>query len=92
MPLSNESRLPYFAVHACEWVPEEGTQVVCKPPKGAGHWTFWLHLFKEAAESDLEEGKADYVGEFLEYREYEIRHCPFCGVHLRSELPHEYQT
>lgn len=86
MPLSAESNLPHFAVHECGWLTEIGVQVVFGELNGQRR-TWWLYVFREAIEEDLEAGRADYVGELLEYHQYPIRHCPYCGAELFSELP-----
>jgi hypothetical protein len=95
MPLSTNSNLPHFAYHECKWLPELGTQVVYANlgPRALGDGkSWWLFFFKEATEADLENGKADNIGEILERHQYPIRHCPFCGIGLSSELPAEYRS
>lgn len=92
MPLSSESKLPHYAYHECKWLSEVGMQVVYADlgaSKGQKAW--WLYIFREATEADLENGKADNVGEIVERHQYAIRHCPFCGVELSGELPLELQ-
>lgn len=88
MALSSESRLPYYALHECEWLPTVGAQVLWAPARlGTDEPKFWsLVIFKEAVEADLLHGVADYIGELLERHQYPIRHCPYCGAYLLGEV------
>ena len=66
-------------------MPTEGIAVIYFDPYDIGdkkRW--WLYIYEEAAEKDVEEFKADEVGEILSNYEIPITFCPFCGIDLRK--------
>lgn len=72
-----------YEYHHCAKSPENGVEIVFadfNEETGIKKW--WLHLFQEATEEDLEEFKADGVGEILFSNALAISFCPFCGEML----------
>ena len=50
-----------------------------------GEKQWWFHIFQEATEKDLEDGKADEIGKLLFSSAIAISFCPFCGTKLIAQ-------
>jgi hypothetical protein len=71
--------------HYCDNIPTEGIAVIYTAPyytDDKKQW--WLYIYEEATEEDVEEFEAEEVGEMITNYEIPISFCPFCGIDLRN--------
>lgn len=71
--------------HYCDNMPTESIAVIYSDPYEVGEKKrWWLYIYEEATEEDVEEFEAEEVGEILSNYEIPITFCPFCGIDLRD--------
>ena len=69
--------------HYCDNMPTEDVAVIYTVPYDDGEKKrWWLYIYKEATEADVEEFEAEEVGEIISNYEIPILFCPFCGIDL----------
>lgn len=73
-----------YHYHHCEQEPNEGVEVVFADFYGdlSDKKKWWLHLYQEATDENVENFEADEVGETIASKAVEIYFCPFCGENL----------
>lgn len=73
-----------YHYHHCEQEPSEGVEIVFADFYGdlSNERKWWLHLYHEATEEDIENFEADEVGETISSNAMAISFCPFCGEKL----------
>ncbi len=75
-----------YRIHNCKGTKQNGIDVVYSDlDDETGEQQWWLNIFREATEKELEEGEADEVGEILFFTSISIIFCPFCGEKLLNE-------
>lgn len=72
-----------YQTHNCEGTKQDGIDVVFSDlDDETGDQQWWLNIYREATEKELEDGEADEVGEILYFTSISISFCPFCGEKL----------
>lgn len=79
-----------YHYHNCDFLQEDGVEIIFGDFYGDAEdiedKKWWLHLYQEATEDDVDNLKADWIGEILSSKPIEILFCPFCGAELKNQM------
>lgn len=79
-----------YHYHNCDFLQEEGVEIIYCDFYGDAEEIedkkWWLHFYQEATEGDVDNLKADQIGETLSSKAIEISFCPFCGTELKNQM------
>lgn len=82
-----------YQVHTCDGTNQNGIDIVFSDlDDESGEQQWWLNIYREATEKELEDGEADEIGEILFFSSITISFCPFCGkelINLKDQQGHQ---